>query len=289
MTVNEFYLVWLRWAEENRAANTVASQGSAIKSWLKTLPKALKVDAITSNHVSKFINRDDGVSLSQRRFRLSAINSYTILAKERGFAKGNPASRLRVDMKKLTHRQKEKKVKHPITKDEYDNIIEHAWRKGGRHSRFFKAATAISYWTGLRMSDCATLEWDALTSEPDHIVVWTAKAGDKQHARVALPLSDPLIGGGDLTDILNELTDGWNDMTYVFPVERNLMTTVSKRSHLPQYYIRMLKGLSIHGKSFHCLRHSFVTRLSEAGKKLEDIGKLVAHKDTATTEEYIAV
>ena len=150
MTVNEFYLVWLRWAEENRAANTVASQGSAIKSWLKTLPKALKVDAITSNHVSKFINRDDGVSLSQRRFRLSAINSYTILAKERGFAKGNPASRLRVDMKKLTHRQKEKKVKHPVTKDEYDNIIEHAWRKGGRHSRFFKAATAISYWTGFR-------------------------------------------------------------------------------------------------------------------------------------------
>ena len=162
-------------------------------------------------------------------------------------------------------------------------------KANGRHADFFKAATCISYCTGLRLCDVANLEWDALISEPKHIVVWTAKAGDRQHARVALPLNNPLIGeaieGSPLQDVFNSLE--MHDPQYVFPDERDLMNNVKTRSHLPQYYIRLLKRLGIKGYSFHCLRHAFVTRLSKANMTLEEIGKLVAHNDETTTGGYV--
>tara|TARA_R110000824_G_scaffold75947_4_gene192586 strand:- start:599 stop:1378 length:780 start_codon:yes stop_codon:yes gene_type:complete len=256
----------------------------------------MKVDSLTSSHVSEFINRDDGVSLSQRRFRLSAINSYTSLAKALGEAKGNVSYKLRVNMKKLSHKQKERKHKEPFTRDEYDSIMVNCWRvpkfsfgnKYIENRAFFKTATALSYWTGLRLCDCASLEWDAVITEPDHLVVWTKKAGDSEHARVALPLENPLVGSGELREVLNELP--FESPQYVFPHHHKIITTIRTRSYLPQAYRRFLKQKDMFGesfsKTFHCLRHSFVTRMSEAGVGIEDIGKLVAHADTTTTDIY---
>ena len=104
---------WKDWAKENRAENTAYSQGAILKQWINTLPKNQQLEKLTSNEVQDFINREDGVSLSQRRFRLASINSLLSLMKARGHCKGNVAAKLRVNMKRLTHKQKEKRVKNP--------------------------------------------------------------------------------------------------------------------------------------------------------------------------------
>lgn len=277
------------WAIENRAANTVASQNSAIGMWIKNyLPKkSMLLRDVTPEMVSKYINADDGVSLGQRRFRLSAVSSFLSLAKERGHCPGNVAAKLRVNMKDLTLKQKEPRKKIPFSLEEFEATL--SWLDNSQpYGEFFKFATTLSYCTGLRLSDCASLEWDSIVSVPDHLVVWTAKAGDKKHARVALPMKHWLLGGERLVTLFNELDMG-DDYTYVWPQERRLISTPATRSYLPQYYKRMLKKIpNIDGSklSFHCLRHSFVTRLKKAGVKLEDIGKMVAHTSTGTTEIY---
>lgn len=278
------------WALENRAANTVASQSSAINKWINEyLPKVkgrdVTLPGVTSEMVSKYINADDGVSLGQRRFRLASIASFLSLAKERGRCEGNVASKLRVKMSNLTLKQKEPKRKEPFSGEEFFAVLNGmAGRCSPKYEPFFKFAHTLSYYTGLRLSDCASLEWDSIISIPKHLVVWTAKAGDKQHARVALPMEHKLLGGGILVDLFNELE--MKGLTYVWPKERELITTPCTRSYLPQYYIRMLRRMKLHHLSFHCLRHSFVSRLSKAGIKLEDIGKMVAHTSTGTTEIY---
>tara|TARA_R100000005_G_C4986047_1_gene194383 strand:- start:969 stop:1889 length:921 start_codon:yes stop_codon:yes gene_type:complete len=283
---------YITWANANRAPNTVASQGSAIKKWItEYLDVDDKLDDIKPEDVSNYINADDGVSLSQRKFRLASVSSFLSLAKARGFCKGNVADKLRVNMKKLSTKQKEKKIKIPFTRKEFkyaQQYLEDMSHRG--NNRFWHYATTLSYWTGLRLIDCASMEWNAVMTVPDHLVVWTAKAGDRQHARVALPLSHECLGSGVLADLFNGLLDLYDpegpDDQLIWPEKEWMMNNVKKRSLLPQEYIRLLKRIGIHDKSFHCLRHSFVTRLRKEGLSLEEIGKLVAHTSEGTTETY---
>ena len=247
------------------------------------------MDDIKPEDVSEYINADDGVSLSQRKFRLASISSFLSLAKERGYCKGNVAAKLRVNMKNLTTKQKEKRIKLPFRRSEYkliNKVLEETKPQTDRNV-FWRYATTLSYWTGLRLIDCASMEWDAVMTVPDHLVVWTAKAGDKHHARVALPMNHELLGSGVLAELFNSLVDRFDPSTpYIWPTEQEMMNNTRKRSLLPQEYIRKLRKVGIHNKSFHCLRHSFVTRLRKEGVSLEEIGKLVAHTSEGTTEVY---
>jgi len=280
---------YLKWANENRAPNTVASQGSAIHKWLyEYIDIGWKLEDIKPEAVSEYINADDGVSLSQRKFRLASVSSFLSLAKARGYCKGNVAEKLRVNMKKLTTAQKEKKIKKPFTRGEYKMLKESFGLIGSpQHNPFWHYATVLSYWTGLRLIDCASMDWDSVMTVPDHLVVWTAKAGDKHHARVALPLKHELLGSGVLIDLFNDCLDQFDpDEEHIWPEQSWKMNQPNKRSLLPQDYIRRLRRMGIKDKSFHCLRHSFVTRLRKEGASLEEIGTLVAHTSTGTTEVY---
>ena len=59
-----------------------------------------------------------------------------------------------------------------------------------------------------------------------------------------------------------------------------------KRAKLSVYAERIFARAGVEGKSFHCLRHPFVTRLHNAGKTLEEIGQIVGHSNTETTKGY---
>lgn len=76
------------------------------------------------------------------------------------------------------------------------------------------------------------------------------------------------------------------DEKYVFPAQCEIDKDVSRRATLSVYYGRMLARIGITGKSFHCLRHSFVSRCHEAGKTLEQIAVWVGHSSEETTKIY---
>lgn len=48
-----------------------------------------------------------------------------------------------------------------------------------------------------------------------------------------------------------------------------------------------MKRLGIHGKSFHCLRHTFATRRAQLGDTIDEIRLKMGHVSTATTEGYV--
>ena len=240
---------------------------------------SISIDKTATEDLWDFINRDDGTSLANRKLRRTFFKGIFDYCVAKGYLSENPIQLVQVDLSLLKHNQKEPKEKKPITIHEYRAIMRHA-------DPFQKTITALSYWTGLRLTDCCSLEWASLSK--DKIVVWTIKR-DK---RVEIPVGHELFGAKELPYILSQIEV--LDKTYCFPDMHKEATDPKLRSKRSTYYKRLLERVAVlegmpelSDKSFHCLRHSFVTRLKRAGKSLEEIGRVVGHSSTKTTEGYL--
>jgi len=270
---------WCEWRKMMKAPNTIQSQAYIVAKFLNTFGLGNKlINRVDETQIDAFVNAEDAGSAATRASRLAAVRSYFAYASAKSYLFGSPAKLVEVNHRILTHDQKEAKVRMPFTEEEYRKVV--AGTEG-----FFRYATALSYWSGLRLSDCANLEWGSLRGT--EIVSWTRK----RNARVALPLDDPLIGGGELDLIILEMVSAipkrGQTARLLFPQEAAFINNPITNGRLSTYYGRILDRLGIKGKTFHCLRHSFATRLAKAGKTEQEIGRLIGHSDVETTKGYI--
>jgi len=267
--------LWAAWRRDVAAPNTIHTQEVVLRQWLgKFDSHGWPVPRLTHAHIDRFVNDSGPTKRSTRDMRLAAIRSFFKFCSAKGYCVGNPADLVVVRLNKLSHVQREPISRVPFTEDEYLLIMANA-------SGFHKRATALSYWTGLRLNDIACLEWPSIL--PHKLVVWTRKA----QARVMLPLDDPTFGDGELRAILLEMMQAKTHPTFCFPEQRDISLDPTRRAKLSVYYSRLLKGLGIKGKSFHCLRHSFATRLENSGMPIKEIGRLIGHASNETTRNYI--
>ena len=137
---------------------------------------------------------------------------------------------------------------------------------------FWARAVPIGRWTGLRLSDIASLEWASLSTT---IAVWTIKK-DK---RVELPL---------YPEELEQAVSGIPkvDEKYCFPEQRRIVWDPKRRHALSMQFKRLCHRCGIFGKSFHFLRHTYVTACWAAGEAPEHIAKHVGHSSTSQTRAY---
>lgn len=258
---------WEAWRQGQAEPNTVRTHTVCINQWFNRLEsKAWAVTRLTFDQADEFVNGPEDVGAGTRFTRLAALKSFFRFCAARAYRADNPADLLRVKLNQLTVEQKEHAVRVPITPREYRHIMANT-------SGFWRCATALAYWTGLRLSDICCLEWSSILA--NEVVVWTRKG----ESRVALPLNHALIGGGDLFPVLMEIMTDRRDATYAFPEQRREYLDVKKRAKFSMYYGRILTRLGIEGKSFHCLRHAFATRLDEAKVSITDIGRLMGHAE----------
>lgn len=207
--------------------------------------------------------------------RLSALRSLYGFAAARAFVVGNLSKTIRVNHRNMTFEQREPTKRKPFTADEYAVIQESA-----QIPAFWKAAVALGYWLGMRISDIASLEWASL--RPEAVIVWTLK----RDRRVELSLDNPLLGSGELRAVIGEMLIGPKaDPVYCFPVQRAILLSKTPQ-RLSQDFSRIMDRGGLN-RTHHCCRHAFCTRLAEAGVTMEEIGKLVGHTSTATTEGYV--
>jgi integrase len=269
---------WVTWRSNAAAPNTVRTQELCLRQFLKRID-AMKwpVNRLTFELLDDFVNaKDDPTGASNRSIRVASLRSFFTLLTAKAYYVGNPAAMVEVRMNNLSHEQKEKIPRVPFSEREFRHVVAHT-------TGFWNAAVRLAYWAGLRLTDIACMEWASVS--PDEVIVWTRKT----HTRVALPVSDPLLGGGDLRCLFFELMEHNRDKEYVFPEERETALDPAKRAKHSVYFSRQLSALGIEGKSFHCLRHSFATRLDKAGKTIEDIGRVMGHspKGAEVTKGYI--
>lgn len=267
---------WGRWRTNRGAPNTIRTQELCLKQFFSRIDAARwPVNRLTFEHLDDFVNANDGTGVSNRTIRRAALRSFFTFITAKAYYVGNPSAMVKVRMNSLSHEQKESVPRVPFSEKEYRHLVAHT-------TGFWKAAVMLSYWAGLRLTDIACLEWASLST--DEVIVWTRKT----HSRVALPIDDPLLGGGELRGLCFELMVENAHPLFVFPKEREIAMDPERRARHSVYFARQLEKVGITGKSFHCLRHSFATRLANAGKTIEDIGRALGHaKGSEVTQGYI--
>jgi integrase len=255
--------------------NTLEIEMTNLRAWRnRAFSGTTPISRIDLASVDEWINNTkDTCGIAQRLQRLHSARVFFSFMFDNSYTMKNLGKLVKLRKDLLSHSQLEPAEKVPITPAEYKKI--YANTEG-----FDRIATAFSYWTGLRLSDVCRLEWSMLTPKSE-LIVHIKKTGE----RVALPLTHELLGGGILMGDVMEIEDV--DKTYCFPREREIINDAKRDHYFSTKYGRIFSRLGIEGKSFHCLRHSFATRLEAAGVSVMDIGKLIGHKSTKMTERYI--
>lgn len=255
------------------APRTVQNSMEVIRRWAGAMDiNSISPMSVTADHVGKWINDPSSpAKLTTRRIAISIIGQFLQFCTHRGWNMGNQAKLTRVNMNILSHEQKESKERQSFTTMEVMRLL--AYLAVNNDNPFWQLAVRLSYETGLRLGDICQLEWTCFDRDGE-IVVWT----DKRNKRVAVPISL------EVSSLISSLPV--EDARYLFPVERKLVLDPSRRAALSVQFVRMCERTGITGKTFHCLRHTFVQRHRELGDSWDSIASALGHSCDETTKGY---
>jgi integrase len=278
MTVAKDALVeWMEWREMcGKAPNTIRSQHIMLTSFFKKFKlNERMVAAITHHNMHVFVNDGSTVKAGTRRSRLAALRSFFDYCAGRGYCLGNPAKLVKVNYRILTHRQREPNKRKPFTVKEIDRLI------GATNADpWWCFAILVGYETGLRLGDIARLEWDCIVKNEEgealSLVVWT----DKRDRRVRLFVSPGLRAALALPIKMA-------GTTFMWPLQARIVADPHKRAILSGQFADICERAHIVGKSFHCLRNTYIQRCMDNGIEIHHIASCVGHKNIKTTEGYL--
>lgn len=293
---------WHEWMMRTKSPST-AEGFFAVAMRFATDSKRLtaKPDSIEDIEIDDWVNQADGTKATTKLHLLAALRSYFTWAREKGYAIGNPANLVRVNMKKLAHIQKERVKKRPITHEEIALVLDRIGQRiiwlraeivrrvlAGHHEEtvghyrdelrqkiFWQFAVVFGRDAGLRLGDLAQMEWDSFAT-PGQCIVWT----DKRDERVALPMTEAM------TAVLALAPAKGPDERYLFPLERAEINS-PRRALLSGRFWKILRTCGIKGVSFHSLRYHYASACAAAGIPTPHIKASLGHASEAQTRHYI--
>jgi integrase len=139
--------------------------------------------------------------------------------------------------------------------------------------RYEAAAIRLLIFTGCRLSEITTLEWDSVDLVNARIVLERHKTD--QHGAKIIPLNAPALG--ILTDLPRV-----DDNPYVIVGQRTGQYLIN----LQRPWRRVRKAAGLDDVRIHDLRHSFASVAIGAGVPLALIGGLLGHRSVQTTARY---
>ncbi len=135
-------------------------------------------------------------------------------------------------------------------------------------SQDMKDAIVFAIHTGCRRSEILDSSWKENIDMKGRVVRYPPqKRGNKKTIPMSDTLYEALLRRSRVKHISGE----------VFPVEKEALKDAFKR---------VVKKAGIEDLHFHDLRHTFATRLVQAGVDLYRVQKLLGHKSIKTTERY---
>ena len=151
----------------------------------------------------------------------------------------------------------------------------------------WRGAVLLGASSGLRLGDVANLKWESVDTEEGLLRIQTGKTG----AVVVLPihpdfaswLSGRPRGIGKAAvfpELVAKRTDGDNGLSHQFGL------IVEKAGITRRIRERVGKGRTVRSKSFHSLRHTFVSQLANSGVASELRQRLVGHSDAGVHKKY---
>ncbi len=275
-------------AELDAAENTLLAYGRDLKDFAGFLDRSGLhfATAETADIEAYLIDCEaQGLAVSTRARRLSAVKQLYRFAFEEGWRGENPALR-------LTGPGKAKRLPKTLSEDEVTRLIEAARSHGRSPTDRLRNACLMEllYATGMRVSELVGLPVSAARGNPQMLLV-RGKGGKER----MVPLSAPARTA--LTEWLacwDEVQDGARAKG-IAP-SRYLFPSHGKEGHLTRHRFHGLikefavaAGVSPEAVTPHRLRHAFATHLLAHGADLRAIQTLLGHADISTTEIYTHV
>lgn len=280
-TCREAFGQWRDWITPMRAERTVRAYVGYLEHFMAgNLTSRASIGDITEDMVRDYINQPDRCynSLSVRH---AALRSLFKFAHARGLVATNPVALVEINTRNMPVDKLEPKHYQPVPEEGYRKLLAltegqpvHDW-------------VVLAYCTGLRISDCISLEWASV--QADHLVVYPLKGRNFRAKRLAVPLSDPFIARPELLELVARLKAGEREDTrHVWPNDECEFNRFDQgRRGISDRLTKLFRKAGLPGYSFHCLRTAFARRLEAAGESLERIAGRMAHSSTNTTKVYL--
>ena len=154
-----------------------------------------------------------------------------------------------------------------LTEDEEKRLLESS-------PEWLREIIVFALNTGLRQGELLSLEWNRVNLFRKTILIQKTKNGKPK----TLPLNKVALG------VLNrrlKVKSIKNDFVFFSRNGKKI-----NKHNLRLSFYRVMKKAEITDFRFHDLRHTFATRLAQAGVDLYKISKLLGHKNIRTTQRY---
>lgn len=200
---------------------------------------------------------------------------WDVLAEE-GRMTENPWSKIR-HMALATHTRRE------LTVDELMRVC-------GSVTGEMRLLFAVGIYTGLRLGDCAMLEWGAIDLARNRIITTPRKTARHMNGKpVVIPLHSTLVAM--LAEIPPEKRKGYllPELAAMYERDRGMISNriqaVFKSAGIRTQTVEDGKRARV-DVGFHSLRHTFVSLSANAGAPLAVVQAIVGHSNPAMTRHY---
>lgn len=197
-------------------------------------------------------------SINKELFMLS--KAFNLTVKEWEWLKENPVSKV---PKEKVYNERDRW----LTKDEEKKVLENS-------PEWLRDIISFALNTGLRQDELLSLEWNRVNISRRTILVQKTKNGKPK----TIPLNEIAL------NVINrrlKVKSIKNDFVFFSKNGKKIYG-----SNLRRAFYLVTKKSGIKDFRFHDLRHTFATRLAQAGIDLYKISKLIGHKDIKMTQRY---
>ena len=275
-------------AELDAAENTLLAYGRDLKDFAGFLAaRGQGFEAVEKPDIEAYVVSCEaqGLAVSTRARRLSAIKQLYRFAFEEGWRTDNPGLR-------ITGPGRARTLPKTLSEAEVSRLIEAARSHGRSEAERVRNTCLMEllYATGMRVSELVGLPAAAGRGDPRMLLV-RGKGGKERMVPLSSPARVALLAWLKLRDAAQETAQkkGGKPSAFLFP-------STSREGHLTRHRFHGLikafaveAGLSPEAVTPHRLRHAFATHLLAHGADLRAIQTLLGHADLSTTEIYTHV
>ncbi len=270
-------------AEAGAAANTQLAYARDLRdfaAWLDA--EGSDFDRTDRDGIERYLIHcaDQGLALSTRARRLSAIKGLFRFAYEEGWRGDNPAIRIKGP-------GRQKRLPKTLEVEEVDRLICAAAATGRTEADRVRNACLMEvlYATGMRVSELVSLPLAAARGDPRMLLI-RGKGGRERMVPLSAPARTALSAW---IAVRAAAEDPRAPSRFLFPSR-------GKSGHLTRHrFFTLIKeiaaaaGIAPAKVTPHTLRHAFATHLLAGGADLMAIQALLGHADVSTTEIYTHV
>lgn len=319
LTINDLYYSWLQ-LKRGLKDNTFANYQYMYTQFVEPEFGKSKLVDLKRTDVRGFYN----YLADEKHIKVSTIDSiHTVLHQvlelgvEDEYLRYNPSDNALKELKKA-HNFEEKK-RHAFTVEE-QGIFESFLSKNGKYHRWYPIFT-VMLWTGMRVGEITGLRWcdinleEGLISVNHTLVYYSTRTEQGQTFAINTPKTKagerviPMLPKVKEAFLLekeyqescgiksNAVVDGFRDFIFV-----NRFGNVQHQGTLNKALYRIIRDCNYeildnnHKEkivllpkiSNHSLRHTFTTRMCEAGVNIKAMQDILGHSDSGTTMDIYA-